>query len=575
MSPSSPASLLADLVFLGLFAGGLREPWLWSAAAVPLWALAAAFPPRCGALAPFWAAWLAWVLASALACPEPLIGLAAFSRTATPALIFVLACGRFSASERRRIFPRLWAAAALLGLAAAFLYRPRYPWSGLLYPHYGYTGCLLACAFAGALAAALHPGSRRWGWRGRAGLWVMMAFSLSLIAAMRSRGALWACAFSAAVALWRRGSKRALLAALLGFAAAAALVPSSALVRFLKLDAPSAPVRLSIWRAACAVAGDHPFFGEGPGRFERGFLRHNFPAPPAYPTRFGLTTAYAHSEVLQAASETGFAGLALFLLALGAALFRRGFAAPRGDWSLEAARASFAAVFAQSLVDNVFALPGLALLCFLLLGACSQEEALGQEVPAPSRSAWTACCAAGCLLAALAWWPQWAVGRYSAKALEAPAQGEAWMLQALRIAPRDPSLWEDLCRVRLKSGRPQDALEAMSEAVRLSPTNALYRLVKGDILLGAGRWRAAAEEGAAAAALEPASPQARLILAQAFLGLGRPERARAALQEARSLRGAAGAPSPGAGYDGLVLGLDEGRLESLDRALDAVPAPKG
>lgn len=337
------------------------------------------------------------------------------------------------------------------------------------------------------------------------------------------------------------------------------------MIHLLKLDLPSASVRPRIWQAALAVAADHPLLGEGPGRFGRGFLRHNFPAPPVYGTRYGLITEHAHSEILQAAAETGFIGLGLFLLALAATLFGALGKSPHEGWGREAALAAFCAIFAHSLVENIFALPGLALLYFGLLGACV-EEPPAEEPPARTKAAWTAFCAAGCLLSALAWWPRWAVSRCTARLLEAPEEAQTCALKALRIAPEDPSLWENLARIRMRTGLP-GAPEALAEASRLSPTNALYRLIRADLLLERGDHEAASLEAAQAAALEPRSPQARLLLAKALFRLGRSDAARAALGEAGRLRGRVKGLAMSGAYDALVLGLDARGAQALSRAL--------
>jgi len=185
---------------------------------------------------------------------------------------------------------------------------------------------------------------------------------------------------------------------------------------------------------------------------------------------------------------------------------------------------------------------------------------------------------AGLLCAVLAWWPQWALSRYSELSAQEPARAEAWKLKSLRIAPEDASVWEDLARARLKrreslGGAGSGALAALSEAARLSPKNALYRLIRGELLLGRGDPGGAAVEAASAAALEPASPQARLLLAQALYDMGRFREAHASLDEALRLREAAKRLPAGGTYDKLVLGMDEGRLEALSRLLRAFPTP--
>ncbi|HAH08442.1 MAG TPA: hypothetical protein DCM05_18275 [Elusimicrobia bacterium] len=526
------ASFLLDAAFLGLCAGGLRWPWAWSLAAAVLWAAAWAYPPRLrGAPLFLWAACLLWAAVSAAASSEPLNSLAAFARFSVPVLLVLSASGRFSEDDRKGLFWRL-CAAALLASALVFLLRQASLTGTGLYSHVNYTACLLACAFAAALAGLLGRAPEEdpaW----TAALRFAAALSLAAVLALRSRAALGACFAGAAVVLWRRGSRKTLLALALVLPAALAVAPREAL----KLDLPSASVRPRIWSAALEVVGDHPLLGEGPGLFERGFLRHQVSAPAGYPTRFALSSAHAHSELLQSAAETGVVGAALLVLALAASLilaWRR----PPSSWAAEAALACAAAFLAQALVDNPSALPALGWAGALALAAACPELPEGGRRWA---GVWRGLCAAGVALSLLAWWPSWALKTRSPGA-------------ALRIAPGDPSLWEALAREQLKRSPPDLAasLASMQEASRLSPSNAVYRLALSELHGVRGDWPAAAAQARAAGELEPSSPQARLLLAEAFCRLGRAGEARAAQDEA--LRLAQGAPSPETAYDRFVLG---------------------
>ncbi|MEK7745344.1 MAG: O-antigen ligase family protein, partial [Elusimicrobiota bacterium] len=363
------AWFLAALPFLGLGAGGLRDPWLRSAASILLWSFALRAPlrPQRVPAAWFWTAWLAWACLSALLSPEPLIGLSGLSRSAAPVLFFALCASSWTEAQRGPWTLSLCAAGPFFGAAALLIERSGHPWTGLLFPYHNYTAALVA-ASAAASAAALAAGSLPR--PGKAAFALLLGSDLAFLWTSNSRGALAALTAAAAFSLWRRGRSMALLALLLFLAAGAAFLPADRLSALLKLDNPGAQMRPALWKVSLQVAADRPLLGEGPGRFDRGYLRHNFPVPPEQrPTRYGLRSAHAHSEALQVAAETGWAGFALFLLAWLSALRK---ALPRREeegWERDAALAALLCLSAQSLVDNILALPALGLLYASALAA--------------------------------------------------------------------------------------------------------------------------------------------------------------------------------------------------------------
>jgi O-antigen ligase len=570
----NPGILLTDGVFIGLFCGGLRAPWLWSAAAALSWLLIALLPPRTSA-APLlpWGAWLAWAALSAGLSPEPLLSLAAFCKLAAPFAVFLLALGRADDSVSRAWLLRLALAAPILSLSAAYAFRPGYPGTGLLPPYYNYTACVLACAYGATLSASLQRELVR---AERLALAGSAMIALCSIAAVRSRGALFSCGLVTFILLWRRQECRKILLSAL----AAAVIPAVFFLNshfgaaFLKSDLPSASVRPKIWACALAVAKDHPIFGTGPGRFERGFLQHRFPAPPAYAERYGLSTAYAHSEPLQAAAETGFLGAFLLAMAIGSALWRSLSTLPPPDFKArsfrEPALAACAAMLVQSFFDNVFALPGIAFLFALTLAAALPSEAEGPAArPAASRF-WRPAAVFLAAASALAWWPSWALSAHSERTALPGARGVEAALSALELAPKNDYLWGLLSRTLLRDAPRTNALalRAAREAGRLSPTDATHALLEADILRMQEDWKGSLAAASRAAALEPGCVQAHLLRAQALLRGASPAQAREALSQARraaALSGPIRGNSP-VGYAGRILEFDAALLEELSRA---------
>lgn len=517
-----------------------------------------------------WSAWLAWTGLCALLSGEPLTGLSGLSRLAVFALFFALCACSWREAQRRLWSLSLIAAGPLFGAAAFLIDRPGHPWTGLLFPYHNYTAAL-AGASAAAAGAALAEG--RFQAQGKAALALLMAADLAFLWAAGSRGGLAACLAAVAFSLWRSSRLRTLSALVLCLAAGTAFLPADRLSALLKLDNPGAQMRPALWKVSLLIAADHPVFGQGPGQFERGYLRHNFPAPPGLrPTRYGLRSAHAHSEALQLAAETGWTGLALFLLAWLATLrsaLRRGSA---GGWEREAALAAMVCMSVQALADNILALPALGLLYSSALAAACPPA---QEAQRGDSALQRAVCAAGLALAAWAWWPSWAIGHHSAMALSrADKEGVLFARRTLALAPEDSGLWDLLARTQLRSSPPDPggALRSLARASTLDPTNAAYLLMRSELLRPAGRWEEVLALSSRAKELEPQSPQARLQRAEALSRLGRPGEAReefAALGEFPT-----GGPPPGLGpHDALILHFDRERRDAVGRLLEGVSAP--
>lgn len=523
------------LLFAALACGGLRPPWAWSCFAVLSWAAALAGPPRSPLPgARLWAAALAWAGLSAALSPEPLVSAAGFAYAATAWLWLDVGATRSDDESRRAGLALLWAAGALAATASLGIEVPGYRAAGLFYPYYNYTAALVAAAGAAAAAAGV-PGAVGATAAGGYLLWA------------GSRGGLLALAIGAAFALWRSGRRAPVLAAA-ALAAAFLLIPSQPRDALLKTDRPGSHQRPAIWRAALQVAQESPLFGEGPGRFARGSLRHQTATPASMgPSRYRLRADRPHSEALGAAAETGFVGAALVLAAL-AALWRR---RPAGgeDVPRDGLLAAALALGVQASFDSIFALPALGWLFAWALGAACAPE----SPPAPEASpAGRLALGGGLALAALAWWPGWAVSSWRAADPEA----------ALLIAPSDDGLWQEAARARLRGGDPRGALEALGRAADLAPYSAPVRVMAGEILRAGGAWsqlRAVAEE---ALALEPACGQAALQKAEAELRLGLPADARRTL-ETLAESGARPLSELSQAQDRLIIGYEAARLEVL------------
>jgi hypothetical protein len=201
---------------------------------------------------------------------------------------------------------------------------------------------------------------------------------LFVAAALEVVGLLCAASATAAIGLLgalalagasRKVSRRSLVA---GAASLLLIVAAIAAIRggeVLDRDHPGSPwtLRAGNFRAAWAMAADHPWVGVGPGGFGG--------ALPGYLREGDNETRYAHDLPLQLAAETGFpaAGvlsILFFTLFLTPLLSRRGDAGP--PW-LGGARIGLGAFALQNLGDFTAFLPSMLWLAASLRGAVSAQ----------------------------------------------------------------------------------------------------------------------------------------------------------------------------------------------------------
>ncbi|MFA5139862.1 MAG: O-antigen ligase family protein [Elusimicrobiota bacterium] len=558
-SSASPVVLSACL-FAGLLAGGLRQPLLWTAVAAAIWLAAFHSPrlPRPGFLGP-WAAWLAWSFLSMGACDQPWKCLFSVARDATLVAFFCLAAVSWREEDGPRWVWLLCAASVALGLGTLFIKGTVHPRTGLIPPYYNYTVFVEAACAASALGAVGHAKRPR-GWA-LAFLLGTAGFCLSMILLARSRSGLVAVAAAGVVWALRRGKIRPLLLAVAVSAGAWVLLPAPISSYLVKSDFSAWFTRPSIWRAALQTAGDHPLLGEGPGNFQQGSLRHNF--PKHWATNYGFSADHAHSEVLEAAAETGWPGLALLAAAVALAWRRRRPAA--SAWHREAALAAWTAMTTQCLIDNMLHMPALGMLYFSSMVCAGAGRHDPSEPEGAPRPVWRRVCLAGFFLALSAWIPGWLVGRYTGL-YETPGADPAWRaevaLSAARIFPADASLRENLARALLHTEPPQmeRSLAELDRASLLNPTNALYPMLSAETVLAQGRPQEALRLADRAIELEPNYLAARLLRAELWARGGNKRAARRELREVERRRGALDGMPLYSGYDRVIVFFDPERF---------------
>lgn len=541
------------LIVFSLALGGLRDPRLFTLAGAAAWAAVWLERPALGPAAA-WLPWLGWAALSTIVSAQPLAGLPTLARWST-----VLACASLAAAwrpkEREDWLRSLLLVAAALAVAALVTGAGRgfrNGMTGLMPPYYNYTAFALSAAAAAGAARLLHPRGAR-GLEAKAVAAVCVLALLALFLA-RSRGA-W-LGLGAAAALWsvRRWGPRAaaavvVAAALLGGALAGGLLPEPVEAAVFKKYRMHAEARPRLWRAAAGVASDHPWLGTGPGSFAVGFRRR----PVAFEdgaARWAMSTDYAHSEPLQAAAETGWAGLALWLLGAGAAL-RALFRSADDDPLREAAAAAAAAMTAQLATDNMLQVPALAALwlCALALAA----------PPAGGRAWPRGAAVAGAALALLSWIPA---------TLAAASPG-----RAAAIFPAEPGPQEDLAYAALRAGKAAEADARWARAQALEPFNAIHPWRRAQIAAALGDWSGAEGLAARAAGLEPGFLSARLLRAEALARLDRVPDARAELDEVLERHAGRAEIVQHSGYERTVFAFDRRDYDRV-AALAGRPRPR-
>ncbi len=537
-------TLVPRLIVFSLALGGLRDPRLFALAAAAAFTAVWLRRPALGPTAQ-WLPWLGWALLSTAVSAQPLAGLPVVARWSA-ALACASLAAAWSAREREDWLRSLLIVAT--GLAAAALATGarnayfRNGMTGLMPPYYNYTMFVLAASAAAAAAWAVHPRGLKGGDRAWAS--AFCALALACLALARSRGA-W-LGLGAAAAVWsaRRFGARAAAAfvvstALFAGALAGGLFPVSVEEVLFKNYRMHAEARPRLWRAAAAVASDEPWLGAGPGSFAVGFRRHPVPLEDGA-ARWAMSTDYAHSEPLQAAAETGWAGLALWLLGAGAAL-RTLWGRASGEPVREAAAAAAAAMTAQLAVDNMLQIPALAALWLTALATAAPRAAGGQ---------WPgAAIVAGAALAAVSWIP-------AAVASSSPARAAA-------IFPAEPSPREDLAYAAMRAGRAAAADAHWAAAQMLEPFNAIPPWRRAQIAGALGRWERAEPLAARAVELEPGFMSARLLRAEALARLGRIQEARSELEATARRRDSRGERELYSGYERTIWLFDPSAFDHV------------
>ena len=223
--------------------------------------------------------------------------------------------------------------------------------------------------------------------------------------------------------------------------------------------------RRMLWRSAQGMMRARPFTGYGPGAFPREYHPHQlaFRGPDGYGSDVEKESDHAYNDYLELGSETGWPGLALWLLFIGAALIK----AARGAMRVGLVQAGAVAACAAFFLDGALfqyplysAAPAAAAMAWL--GALNTPPA-PESPPAPVRpipGATVACALAAAALLALAtlWIPL--------------------PLRAMALSNRADTL--------IRQGKVRQATSSAARAAKLQPQNDVVLFKYAQILIRRG-----------------------------------------------------------------------------------------
>jgi tetratricopeptide (TPR) repeat protein len=286
-------------------------------------------------------------------------------------------------------------------------------------------------------------------------------------------------------------------------------VDQSAAVRFTEVSG----YRYDLWRVAVREFRAHPLGGVGAGNYDADYyrLRNN----PEY-------VLQPHSLELQMAAELGIGGVLFLLLFCGAVLsagfVKRGTLASSDRLIKIAALGIFAAWLADTSVDWLYDIPGLAgtaLIAAALLVAPAPRDSGARVAPArrPSWARRGALAAGFCVIAVLAAsiGRQYAATRFAASGAGEVASSPLAAISTLHTAEQlDPYSLTTLYSISSAYARLDDygaARETLLDAARIEPDNYVPPALLGDLAMRHRNYRVARLEYRQALLLNPRDPQ--------------------------------------------------------------------
>jgi tetratricopeptide (TPR) repeat protein len=270
--------------------------------------------------------------------------------------------------------------------------------------------------------------------------------------------------------------------------------------------------RYDLWRVAVLEFRAHPLGGVGAGNYDADYyrLRNN----PEY-------VLQPHSLELQMAAELGIGGVLFLLLLCGAALaggfVKRGTLASEDRLIKIAALGIFAAWLADTSVDWLYDIPGLAgtaLVAAALLVAPARRDP-GAHAGSARRPSWArrgALAAGFCVIALVAAsvGRQYVATRFAAggagQVVRSPLAAISTLRTAEQLDPYSLTILYSISSAYARLGDYQAARDALLDASRIEPDNYVPPALLGDLAMRRGDYRVARAEYARALELNPRDP---------------------------------------------------------------------
>jgi hypothetical protein len=197
-------------------------------------------------------------------------------------------------------------AMAGVSLLVTFIQFSKGPWQygyGLFPINPIFNAAWIGCIAATLVAYLLHGASRDTSPLERRLLWIAAGVYLVVCVVLPARSSVLALAIALLYTGYRHITVRRSMSVLGLLLLIAIIIPNRMIYKRLRLNEGN--YRQSLWSVAWHAATDFPLVGRGFGNFEMAYQRHAFPVETD-PARFTHTTAFAHNEFLQLASDSGF-----------------------------------------------------------------------------------------------------------------------------------------------------------------------------------------------------------------------------------------------------------------------------
>ena len=511
-----------------------------------------------------WGLLAVWLAAALAFSPEPLNSFWQFSR-------YLMLFSFYVFSSRRALSARrVWAwSVFLLGTLAAGL--SLYEWymgltrGNVLGLNPNYSSAFMAAALAGTAALLFGAKNNKTRISAAAGLTV---FSAGLIAS-NSRGGLLAALAALFYLLCLKKAWRTLFYLTAGLLFTTILLPGEQFKWLLKLDAPLSFERLKIWNAALGAIAGSPFFGYGPGLYERVFEAFKFPFYNGI-SYYGHSTLHAHSELLNLAAEAGIPAAILLAWGWGRAVFAADDLDPWGT----VLKVFAVALFAQSAVDIIFYSGALQVFFFGTLGLLAAKKNRSSDAPGSRVRALSLLLICWCAAFIL----RSGFERDRACVLDAgiaPAVREGCLKKAVNFAPGDAALLEASIPLSLDVyGNYAYTAALAGDAALKRPRDPFKLFAQAQAFYMAGALGPAKAYFYRVLALEPAFLCARLRLAEILAAENNYRAAAAELSRIKAELGKKG-PAPRTAYDRALLFLPAAPYAEVKQELLKKPAVSG